>query len=83
MSRSGSFARRAAPDPARVTPMAGPPAGRRRGRSGWWDPVPYHSTRTRRGTEVSAGGCGCCLPIPLLTALGTATGLRALARRLR
>lgn len=56
-------------------------APRRRGRFGLWGPVPYYSTRTRRGSEVSVGGCGCCLPIPLLAVLGTAGGLRALWRR--
>lgn len=42
----------------------------RRGRFGMWGPIPYYSTRTRRGNEVSVGGCGCCLPIPLLAGLG-------------
>jgi hypothetical protein len=53
------------------------------GRIGFWGPVPYFSTRTRRGTDVSVGGCGCCLPIPLVVMLGTAAGLRAVWRRLR
>jgi hypothetical protein len=56
---------------------------RPRGRFGFWGPVPYYTTRTRRGSEVSAGGCGCCLPIPLIGALGAFGALRALARRLR
>jgi hypothetical protein len=51
------------------------------GRFGLWGPVPYYRTRTRRGSDVSVGGCGCCLPIPLLAAVGTAGGLRALWRR--
>jgi hypothetical protein len=62
-----------------------PPGGgrpRRRGRFGLWGPVPYYSTRTRRGSDVSVGGCGCCLPIPLLVVAGTVLGLRALRRRL-
>jgi hypothetical protein len=42
-----------------------------------WGPVPYYRTRTRRGTDVSVGGCGCCLPIPLFATLGTAAALRA------
>ena len=50
---------------------------------GLWGPVPYYSTRTRRGADVSVGGCGCCLPIPLVVALSTAGGLRALWRRVR
>lgn len=35
-------------------------------------PFPHYSTRTRRGTRVSVGGC--CLPVPLgmLSALGAA-----------
>jgi hypothetical protein len=56
---------------------------RPRGRFGLWGPVPYYTTRTRRGSEVSAGGCGCCLPIPLIGALGTIGALRALWRRMR
>jgi hypothetical protein len=56
---------------------------RPRGRFGLWGPMPYYSTRTRRGSEVSVGGCGCCLPIPLAVALSTAGGLRAVWRRVR
>ena len=56
---------------------------RPRGRFGLWGPVPYYTTRTRRGSEVSAGGCGCCLPIPLIGALGTIAALRTLWRRMR
>jgi hypothetical protein len=44
--------------------------------------MPYYSTRTRRGSEVSVGGCGCCLPIPLMAGLGTVWALRALWQRL-
>ncbi|MCA1695247.1 MAG: hypothetical protein LC749_11235 [Actinobacteria bacterium] len=57
-----------------------PEGHRPRGRFGFWGPVPYYSTRTRRGSEVSVGGCGCCLPIPLLAVLGAGW---ALWRRLR
>lgn len=56
---------------------------RARRRFGLWGPVPHYSTRTRRGADVSVGGCGCCLPIPLVVALSTAGGLRALWRRVR
>jgi hypothetical protein len=56
---------------------------RSRGWLGFWGPVPYYSTRTRRGSEVSVGGCGCCLPISLVGALSTVGALRALWRRLR
>jgi hypothetical protein len=48
-----------------------------------WGPIPYYSTRTRRGSEVSVGGCGCCLPIPLLAALGLCAFVRLLAGALR
>lgn len=47
------------------------------------DSAAYYTTRTRRGSEVSTGGCGCCLPIPLIGALGTIGALRALWRRIR
>lgn len=56
---------------------------RRRGRFGLWGPIPYYSTRTRRGSEVSVGGCGCCLPIPLLVVLSIGGALRAVWRRVR
>lgn len=59
------------------------PGPRRRGRFGFWGPVPYYSTRTRRGSEVSVGGCGCCLPIPLMVAAGAVGVLRTVWRRLR
>ena len=55
------------PRPFREPP---PNAPRPRGRFGMWGPIPYYSTRTRRGSEVSVGGCGCCLPIPLLAGFG-------------
>ncbi|WP_181779060.1 hypothetical protein [Pseudonocardia pini] len=59
-----------------------PPSGpRRRGRFGLWGPVPYYSTRTRRGASVSVGGC--CLPLPLFLVLGFGVGLRALWRKVR
>jgi hypothetical protein len=45
--------------------------------------VPYYSTRIRRGTDVSVGGCGCCLPIPLFVIVAAVAGLRAVVRRLR
>ncbi len=59
------------------------PLRRPRGRFGLWGPVPYYSTRTRRGSEVSVGGCGCCLPISLLGVLSTVGVLRVLWRRMR
>jgi hypothetical protein len=52
-------------------------------RFGLWGPFPYYAHRTRRGAEVSVGGCGCCLPIPLLVATGTVGGMWARSRRLR
>ena len=69
---------------ARRSYHPGPPSSslaRHRGRFGLWGPVPYYSTRTRRGADVSVGGCGCCLPIPLLTVLGVGAALRAHWRR--
>jgi hypothetical protein len=57
-----------APRPFREPGPYPPPE--RRGRFGMWGPIPYYSRRTRRGDEVSVGGCGCCLPIPLLAGLG-------------
>jgi hypothetical protein len=48
-----------------------------------WGPIPYYTTRTRRGSEVSVGGCGCCLPIPLLGALAFVGLGRLLAGALR
>ncbi len=56
--------------------------GRRRpsrGGFGMFGPFPTYSTRTRRGTRVSVGGC--CLPIPLALSLGLAGALRMLTRR--
>lgn len=91
MSRFGSAVRRYLLDRIlngrrnqRSYGRAGPPlyTPRRRRRFGFWGPVPYYSTRTRRGREVSVGGCGCCLPIPLLVVLGTVGVLRALWKRL-
>ena len=56
------------------------PRSRRRGRGGFYGPFPYYSTRTRRGTRVSVGGC--CLPIPLglLAAMGPGAELRRRTR---
>jgi hypothetical protein len=49
-----------------------PPGGHRpHSRFGFWGPVPPYSTRTRRGSDISVGGCGCCLPISLMAVLGT------------
>ncbi|MCU1660336.1 MAG: hypothetical protein QOI36_576 [Pseudonocardiales bacterium] len=59
------------------------PRPRRSGRFGLWGPMPYYSTRTRRGSEVSVGGCGCCLPIPILVAAGAFGALRTVWRWLR
>jgi hypothetical protein len=54
--------------------------GRRpRGRVGFFGPFPTYSTRTRRGSRVTVSGC--CLPIPLVCAIGAAAGARALLRR--
>jgi hypothetical protein len=55
--------------------------GRRgaRSRGGFFGPMPYYSTRTRRGSRVSVSGC--CLPIPLLLTVGAGAGLRLLVRR--
>jgi hypothetical protein len=59
-------------------PVYGGPRPVRRGRGGFWGPVPYYSTQTRGGTRVSVGGC--CLPIPL-GLVASATAL--LVRRVR
>jgi hypothetical protein len=42
-------------------------------------PFPTYSTRTRRGTRVSVGGC--CLPIPLALSVLVAAAVRLLASR--
>jgi len=52
---------------------------RRRGRTGWFGPMPYYSGRTRRGTRVHVSGC--CLPIPLGMLAVTALAARSLLRR--
>ena len=54
-------------------------APRRRGRTGWFGPMPYYSGRTRRGTRVHVSGC--CLPIPLGMLAVTALAARSLLRR--
>jgi hypothetical protein len=51
---------------------------RSRARGGFVGPFPYYSTRTRRGSRVSVGGC--CLPIPLALSLVVAAAARALVR---
>jgi hypothetical protein len=51
----------------------------RRGRVGFFGPMPYYSGRTRRGTRVQVGGC--CLPIPLGLLAATAVGFRAFFTR--
>ena len=58
---------------------APPPPPRRRSRSGFRfvGPFPAYSTRTRRGSRVTVGGC--CLPLPLTLAVALgALGRRAL-----
>jgi hypothetical protein len=54
-----------------------------RRRFGFWVPVPHYTTRTRRGSQTSVGGCGCCLPIPLLVVVSAAGAVRTLSRRTR
>lgn len=58
-------------------------AAQRRGRFGFFGPIPHYSTRTRNGTRVSVGGC--CLPLPIgcLTVLAGTLGAAAvsIARR--
>jgi hypothetical protein len=43
-------------------------------RTGFHGPLPYYSTRTRRGSRVHVTGC--CLPIPLGVVATCATALR-------
>ncbi len=57
-----------------------PDERRSAGRFGFWGPVPYYSTRTRRGSEVSVGGC--CLLIPLVSLVGAGAASWALTRGL-
>jgi hypothetical protein len=87
MSRFGANARRYLLDRAMYGPRRQRYENREpvrsRGRFGFWGPVPYYSRRTRRGSEVSVGGCGCCLPIPLMATVGAAAASRALWRRVR
>jgi hypothetical protein len=51
----------------------------RRGRGGFFGPFPYYSTRTRRGTHVSVGGC--CLPLGAFLLAVPALGVAAFRRR--
>ncbi len=52
----------------------------RRGRMGFFGPIPYYSTRTRRGSSVTVGGC--CLPLVLgMLALPLGVGRALWARR--
>ena len=52
--------------------------GRGRRSSGGVFPFPHYSTRTRRGSRVTVGGC--CLPIPLGVFGVTALAARVLLR---
>ena len=61
-------------------PVRHGPYGRRRGRVGFFGPVPYYSRRTRSGARVSVGGC--CLPVPLMVLGSTGLAGAAAARRL-
>lgn len=90
MSRLGAEIRRRLLDRVLFGPRHGRPAGRGlrprgavppRTRVGFWGPVPFLSTRTRRGSEVSLGGCGCCLPIPLFTVIGLVAAVWTACRR--
>ncbi|WP_040156965.1 hypothetical protein [Mobilicoccus massiliensis] len=64
-------------------PYEGDPREQRGRRGGFTAfPFPGYSTRTRRGTQVTVGGC--CLPLPLgcLTTFVSVSGY-ALYRRMR
>jgi hypothetical protein len=50
-----------------------------RSRTGFFGPFPYHSRRTRRGSQVTVSGC--CLPIPLGLFGALVVGTRLLLRR--
>jgi hypothetical protein len=64
-------------DPAVFDMLSWAPHERRSAsRFGFWGPVPYYSTRTRRGSEVSVGGC--CLLVPLLSLIGAGAASWAL-----
>jgi hypothetical protein len=65
------------PITTRITPTRGRRG--RRGRAGFFGPLPYYSTRTRRGSRVTVSGC--CLPIPLMLSTAVALGVRALLHR--
>jgi hypothetical protein len=55
---------------------------RRRGRAGLFGPFPYYTTRTRRGSSVTVGGC--CLPLTLgLVSVPLAAGQLAWRRARR
>lgn len=75
---SSRLARYRSSDPYGRTPRPRRRPAPRRGGVGFFGPLPYYSTTTRRGTSVSVGGC--CLPIPLmfLTAVSLFTRRRVL-----
>jgi hypothetical protein len=52
---------------------------RRREGFGFFGPFPSYSRRSRRGSQVTVGGC--CLPIPLALTLSAAAAARALTRQ--
>jgi hypothetical protein len=72
-SRSGRYGASRSPSPflARRSP---------RRRSGFgMSPLPSYTRRTRGGSQVRVTGC--CLPIPLALAAGTAVAARQMTRR--
>lgn len=85
------FGRNAPPPRGRMTMGrgGGPPSRGRggypsrgrggRGRVGMFGPVPYYSTRTRGGTQVSVGGC--CLPLAVSMLAAPPLAVRALRGR--
>jgi len=52
---------------------------RRRSRTGFFGPFPYHSRTTRGGSRVTVSGC--CLPIPLGLLAVLAAAVRLVVRR--
>ena len=56
-------------------------APRRRGRTGFWGPLPYYSRTTRGGSRVTVTGC--CLPLALTMAAVPAIVARAAWRSVR